>query len=95
MSSSFKLRGFAVSWLSIFFSLTSAEGTTTFGTGQVCRFLPEDEGWPSTQEWNTLNTTIGGRLIATVPLASVCHGATFNETECAALQAVWDFPQAQ
>lgn len=62
---------------------------------QTCRFLPQDSEWPSHEEWSELNTTINGRLIATIPLASVCHDPNFNETACAALVAGWILPQTQ
>ncbi|KAK3685726.1 hypothetical protein B0T22DRAFT_538003 [Podospora appendiculata] len=32
-----------------------------------CRYLPGDREWPSAQEWNKLNRTVGGRLIIGVP----------------------------
>lgn len=56
------------------------------------KFMPTDAGWPSTSLWNTLNETVDGRLIKTVPLPSVCHSAPFgnyNAAECSALQAGW------
>ncbi|KXX75975.1 Bifunctional solanapyrone synthase [Madurella mycetomatis] len=38
-----------------------------------CRYIPGDAGWPSRRDWARLNATVGGRLIATVPVAHVCH----------------------
>jgi hypothetical protein len=58
---------------------------------QTCRYLPGDAGWPSSREWHALNRTVSGRLIATVPLGSVCHTkgefAAFDEGKCSTLQA--------
>ncbi|KAL4923302.1 FAD-dependent oxidoreductase [Aspergillus undulatus] len=57
-----------------------------------CKVLPEDAAWPSTDAWNTFNRTVNGRLIATVPLPSVCHQAPFgiyNEDACAAIKTEW------
>ncbi|KAF9774840.1 hypothetical protein IL306_007126 [Fusarium sp. DS 682] len=48
----------------------------------VYRNLPTDASWPSVSEWNDLNTTVGGRLIATIPLAVVCHDPNFDEAKC-------------
>ncbi|KAG9242426.1 hypothetical protein BJ878DRAFT_425924 [Calycina marina] len=48
-----------------------------------CRYLPGDSVWPSAVIWSALNTSVGGRLIATVPLASPCHDPTYNAATCA------------
>ena len=60
-----------------------------------CRCIPGDKCWPSTQQWQSLNETVHGRLIATVQLAEACHDPKYNETECAILQAGWSYPQYQ
>jgi hypothetical protein len=39
----------------------------------ACRYIPGDASWPNRRQWDRLNTTVGGRLIATVPLGHVCH----------------------
>ena len=66
-----------------------------FGNRSSCRFMPGDCGWPSILEWNALNTTIDGRLVATRPLGAPCHRPTYNATECAILQSEWNDPQLQ
>jgi len=58
-----------------------------------CRCLPGDDCWPSTSSWDALNTTVGGKLVATVPIGSVCHDPTYDEAACAALRASWTLPQ--
>ena len=61
-----------------------------------CRCFPSDPCWPSAAEWNALNETVGGRLIATVPLAAPCHDSAFgpyDEAACDALRDVWFFPE--
>ena len=68
---------------------------TTTTKSSSCLCIPGDACWPSTQEWIGLNSTIGGRLIPTVPLAHVCHDPTFDAAACTALQAVWTLPQTQ
>ncbi|RYO76372.1 hypothetical protein DL762_007065 [Monosporascus cannonballus] len=71
--------------------------TATATHDQRCKNIPGDANWPTRAEWAAFNETIGGRLIATVPLASVCHSegafAQYNETVCAALQEEWNRPQ--
>lgn len=65
--------------------------------GKTCRCFPGDSCWPSVKEWNTFNKTVGGRLIATVPLASPCHdefeGVAFDAGECARIQENWAVPE--
>ncbi|KAI1282804.1 FAD binding domain protein [Xylaria sp. FL0933] len=79
---------------SLVFLLASAAATAC---GQDCRNIPGDTNWPSQTEWASLNKTIGGNLIATVPLASVCHSegsfARFNESACDILKGLWDYSQ--
>ncbi|KFA66959.1 hypothetical protein S40285_05754 [Stachybotrys chlorohalonatus IBT 40285] len=59
----------------------------------ICKVLPGDRDWPSTSQWSSLNGTVNGRLIASVPLGSVCHDAPFNNYNadaCARLQNTWN-----
>ena len=78
--------------LSLFVSaLAASNGTSS------CTFVPGDEGWPSPEDWKALNSSVDGRLISTVPQASVCHTAPFgnyNEDECKILQADWTKAQS-
>ncbi|CAG9954859.1 unnamed protein product [Clonostachys rosea f. rosea IK726] len=57
-----------------------------------CRCMPGDSCWPTTNEWNTFNATVGGNLIATVPIGSPCHDPTYDEAACTALQNSWTSP---
>ncbi|KAK7911691.1 hypothetical protein PG985_014172 [Apiospora marii] len=57
-----------------------------------CHVLPGDQDWPSTPAWDTLNTTIGGKLIKTVPIGTVCHSPGYNEVACQELQNKWSEP---
>ncbi|TKX25719.1 FAD-binding domain-containing protein 12 [Elsinoe australis] len=62
----------------------------------ACRCFPGDACWPSTQVWQGLNQTVGGRLVATVPLAAPCHDSvfsTYDNATCANLQAEWLEPE--
>lgn len=61
-----------------------------------CRWIPGDETWPSSADWQALNATLGGRLIATIPQASVCHTTPYtdyDEAACSALLQEWGVAQ--
>ncbi|KAI5252056.1 FAD binding domain protein [Aureobasidium subglaciale] len=61
-----------------------------------CRCFPGDACWPSANEWNSLNQTVNGRLIATIPLAAACHDdqyAAYDEERCSELQNSWLDPE--
>lgn len=60
-----------------------------------CKCFPGDECWPSAAEWSALNTTVDGRLIATVPLGSPCHDPGYDEEQCAYLQEQWTYTGIQ
>lgn len=63
----------------------------------ACKCFPGDECWPSMSEWSSFNDTLGGKLIATVPLAAVCHDSAkthpdwpaYDEEACSNLQQKW------
>ncbi|OLN97798.1 putative FAD-linked oxidoreductase-like protein 7 [Colletotrichum chlorophyti] len=54
-----------------------------------CKCFPGDSCWPATAQWDALNTTVGGNLIATVPLGSPCHDPTYDAATCSSLQKQW------
>ncbi|TVY69480.1 FAD-linked oxidoreductase ZEB1 [Fusarium oxysporum f. sp. cubense] len=54
-----------------------------------CLILPTDASWPSMADWDNLNATVGGRLIATTPLAAVCHDPNFDAAKCNAIKKNW------
>ncbi|KAF2679553.1 FAD-binding domain-containing protein [Lentithecium fluviatile CBS 122367] len=58
-----------------------------------CKCVPQDSCWPLTQEWQSLNQTVEGRLIVTVPLASVCHQPHLAQSQCEKLKDGWPFTQ--
>ncbi|PWY71002.1 FAD-binding domain-containing protein [Aspergillus heteromorphus CBS 117.55] len=58
-----------------------------------CHCMPGDSCWPSTSSWDSLNTTVGGRLVATVPIGTPCHDPNYNGDECTTLQDNWYYPQ--
>lgn len=73
-------------------SMGSAWSQDIAGNYSACRCFPGDSCWPAPSVWDDFNNTVGGRLIATVPLASPCHTPTLEESECAAIQAAWTLP---
>lgn len=62
-------------------------------TAPHCRYIPEDAGWPQPHLWNQLNRTVDGRLIATVPVGSVCHYPNYDEAKCNELTKTWGLAQ--
>ncbi|KAJ4383141.1 hypothetical protein N0V85_008475 [Neurospora sp. IMI 360204] len=67
-------------------------GALAAAAGPTCKCFPGDACWPSKQDWNKLNQTVEGRLIATVPLAEVCHGDLYDSAKCSSLQSSWQTP---
>jgi len=60
-----------------------------------CHCFPGDACWPDDNIWSSFNSTIGGTLIATVPIASPCHYdpfTTYNAGVCQNLQTAWTSP---
>lgn len=53
--------------------------------------VPNDPCWPSDADIQTLNETVGGRLIQGVPPGSVCYPdqPDFNETKCEYVRDNW------
>lgn len=61
-----------------------------------CRCFPGDACWPSRSEWDKFNKTLEGKLIATIPIASMCHESPFAQYDkeaCEQLRSVWDYPE--
>ncbi|RYP47176.1 hypothetical protein DL768_006726 [Monosporascus sp. mg162] len=83
-------------WPSAIAAAPHARQATNVGSG--CKAIPGDSAWPREQVWDGLNQTIGGRLVATVPQAAVCHPEGYadvktNEAECAVLANDWNLPK--
>lgn len=57
-----------------------------------CRYLPGDPEYPSLDKWAELNCTVGGRLIATVPIGTPCHDPNYDEAACQAVRDGWTWP---
>ncbi|KAJ5662168.1 FAD-linked oxidoreductase sor8 [Penicillium maclennaniae] len=65
-------------------------------TSPSCRCFPNEPCWPSPQQWSEFNATLGGKLISTVPIGSVCHThgeyAAYDPDACADLISDWAYP---
>ncbi|KAH6606122.1 hypothetical protein Trco_005275 [Trichoderma cornu-damae] len=72
-----------------FAGLARTAPTDPSASTSSCKCFPGDKCWPSAKDWAAFNKTVDGRLIATVPLGSPCHGASYNATECQFLQDNW------
>jgi hypothetical protein len=76
-----------------FCAIVFARTTVAKNGTDLCRCVPGDVCWPSSATWNSFNATVHGRLIATVPQASVCHDPFYDEAACAGLKEGWDLTQ--
>jgi hypothetical protein len=79
----------------IFFVVWSGASPTPRDPDAACRAMPGDPDWPNAEEWKKLNSTVGGRLIATVPLATPCHDPHYDGPICAFLKEQWDLAEVQ
>lgn len=87
-----------VTWSSLFVLLGAAWfAWARVGTAQCRSFPGDDESWPSAKDWDVFNKTVGGRLIATIPIGAVCHdtfpGVEYDAQKCAEIQDLW--PKAE
>ncbi|QBZ55220.1 hypothetical protein PoMZ_00115 [Pyricularia oryzae] len=59
-----------------------------------CKVTPLDAGWPSSEEWDRLNSTISGRLVRPVPPGAVCHAdqPSHSTDGCIATRSQWRDP---
>lgn len=73
----------------ILFLLSNATSDIVTGSAQYCKPVPGGAKWPSVADWNALNRTIEGRLIAPTPPGAVCQptSASYNEDACTRLVA--------
>lgn len=60
-------------------------------SSRSCKVTPFDSEWPSIAEWNSLNSSIGGRLLQTTPVASSCWTANpfGSQVPCDIVDANW------
>lgn len=57
----------------------------------VCKPLPGEANWPGATAWEALNSSVSGRLLATIPPGSVCHPelVQYDFSACAVLPSQW------
>ena len=85
---------------SLFALIVAIAASTTRQRNNVqCRSIPGDDAWPDYSTWNSLNETVDGNLIATVPIAAPCHHSAlgknislYDEEACSTLRDNWFFP---
>ena len=60
----------------------------------ACKVFPGDSSWPSQTVWNKFNSTLGGALIKTVPLAAPCYNnwPQHNVAACQNVRDRWTDP---
>jgi hypothetical protein len=69
-----------------------------FANGQSssrCKTFPGDKEWPTKREWDAFNRTVGGHLVATVPLGAPCQGPAFDNATCENLKSQWQYEKIQ
>ncbi|TGO19737.1 hypothetical protein BPAE_0334g00040 [Botrytis paeoniae] len=79
--------------LAVFFSFSVLAAASSNGSTKVpaCRYMPGDSEWPSDNDWQQLNQTIGGKLIRGVPMARPCYaGSDYDPKICATLASTWE-----
>jgi hypothetical protein len=62
-------------------ALASQQNINTDDTGvqpRTCKWIPGETGWPSEQDWATLNQQVKGRLLKPIPPAAGCHRAEYG-----------------
>lgn len=72
--------------------------TTWKGQKYGCKCYIGQSCWPSASKWNSLNSTVGGRLIVDIPPGAPCHNTfdgplgtvnTYDEAACAEATSMW------
>lgn len=72
----------------IAFTLKFVLAVTASCSAPRCRCTPDQSCWPSDEQWQTLNSSVSGRLTSVKPVAWVCHDPTFNNATCQNLTAI-------
>ncbi|KAF1944008.1 FAD binding domain-containing protein [Clathrospora elynae] len=67
-------------------------GCAAAKSAETCLCLPGDSCWPAPDAWSKLNSTVGGKVVATVPIGSPCHDPSYNASACQTLQDQWVNP---
>ena len=86
----------AIATFSLVFDPAQAKPLASNITISECRCFPGDACWPKPSEWYAFNKSVGGKLIATTPIASPCHDdafGPFDAQQCDKLKANWFIPE--
>jgi hypothetical protein len=54
------------------------DGTST--KHPACKSYPGYDGWPSSERWTALNTSLGGALLSGIPPAAACYEGKYKNT---------------
>ncbi|RDA94095.1 hypothetical protein CP533_5266 [Ophiocordyceps camponoti-saundersi (nom. inval.)] len=56
----------------------------------VCRCVPDDDCWPPDEAWDVFNSSLGGNLIKSRPVAISCYvGPEQDARQCSHVNAMW------
>ncbi|KAM0254637.1 hypothetical protein ACHAQJ_006606 [Trichoderma viride] len=77
--------------LQLLLSLASIAGGLCAPHPESCKAHPGTSSWPSASTWETLNRTLGGRLLHPPPPGAVCHPGqpTYNISQCSKVAEEW------
>ncbi|KAI1263594.1 FAD binding domain protein [Xylariaceae sp. FL1019] len=82
-------------WVAIITALniqSSSAHPTSSGKNKTCKFIPGDQGWPTTHDWDAFNATLGGKLLTPHQLGRVCHNPDYDEEACNYVRKQWNQP---
>ncbi|KAI4604481.1 hypothetical protein KJ359_000619 [Pestalotiopsis sp. 9143b] len=74
-------------------AIAAISAQETYPIASDCKVFPGDEAWPSDAEWASLNETVGGRLVKTIPVGSPCHDPNYNATLCDEIKQEWSWEE--
>jgi hypothetical protein len=75
-------------------ALTGIATASAASAASTCKSYPNTPSWPSRAKWDSLNSTVSGRLIAAIPPAASCHKkfkntSTYDPVKCDLVAANW------
>jgi len=73
----------------------SSATTALNSDGKLCKTIPGDSEWPSVDDWDAFNATIGGKLVTPFQLGRVCHNPDYDEVACNYIREQWVQPHLQ
>jgi len=66
-----------------FSAIAFGDSSAPVANSSSCRAFPGTPGWPIDDEWNRLNSSLGGALLKPVPLGAACYqGAYYDAARC-------------